>query len=114
MAWKERRNNGYESPPKVTVREVAQAAGVSMMTVSNVIHGRPNVGALARERVLKQIKKLGYVPIGPRRNLQVCPIPALACSTRTSVTPFLHRLLPAPLLRVALTGRHLDSACSTR
>jgi LacI family transcriptional regulator len=46
----------------VTLKEVAEAAGVSMMSVSNVLHNRPNVGELLRERVLKQVKALGYVP----------------------------------------------------
>jgi LacI family transcriptional regulator len=46
----------------VTIKEVAEAAGVSMMTVSNVIHNRPNVGEASRRRVLSKIKSLGYVP----------------------------------------------------
>ncbi|WP_166799509.1 LacI family DNA-binding transcriptional regulator [Paraburkholderia dipogonis] len=44
------------------MKEVAEAAGVSMMSVSNVLHNRPNVGEVLRERVLKQVKELGYVP----------------------------------------------------
>jgi LacI family transcriptional regulator len=57
-----RRSNNHGRPPRVTLKEVAEAAGVSMMTVSNVLHNRPNVGEALRERVLKQIKLLGYVP----------------------------------------------------
>lgn len=47
---------------QVTLREVAQAAGVSMMTVSNVIHDRVNVSDSLRERIRKHIAELGYVP----------------------------------------------------
>lgn len=44
----------------VTMSEVARAAGVSPMTVSNVINGRPNVGEPTRNRVRKVIQDLGY------------------------------------------------------
>ncbi len=54
-----RRGRGTQ---KVTLKEVADAAGVSMMTVSNVIHGRVNVGAELRALVQEKIAELGYVP----------------------------------------------------
>jgi len=54
-----RRNRAIQ---KVTIRQVADAAGVSMMTVSNVIHDRANVGAPLRELVRQKIAELGYVP----------------------------------------------------
>jgi DNA-binding LacI/PurR family transcriptional regulator len=44
----------------VTMADVARFAGVSTMTVSNVINGRPRVGAETRERVLAAIGELGY------------------------------------------------------
>lgn len=40
--------------------DVARAAGVSAMTVSNVLNGRPNVGAETRLRVLEVVNGLGY------------------------------------------------------
>lgn len=47
---------------KITLRDVAAAAGVSIMTVSNVLHDKPNVGDSSRERVNAAIRSLGYVP----------------------------------------------------
>lgn len=47
---------------KVTLRDVAAAAGVSIMTVSNVLHDKPNVGEPSRGRVAEAIRRLGYVP----------------------------------------------------
>lgn len=44
----------------VTMADVARFAGVSTMTVSNVINGRPRVGPETRERVLAAIGELGY------------------------------------------------------
>ena len=54
-----RRGRGTQ---KVTLKEVADAAGVSMMTVSNVIHDRVNVGTDLRALVQAKIKELGYTP----------------------------------------------------
>ncbi|MEK8227299.1 LacI family DNA-binding transcriptional regulator [Oerskovia sp. M15] len=40
--------------------DVAREAGVSMMTVSNVLNGRRRVGAPTRDRVLAVVAELGY------------------------------------------------------
>jgi LacI family transcriptional regulator len=46
----------------VTIREVAEDAGVSLQTVSRVINGGPNVRPQLREKVQAAIDRLGYVP----------------------------------------------------
>lgn len=46
----------------VTIREVAEDAGVSLQTVSRVINDEPNVRPQMRDRVQSSIDKLGYVP----------------------------------------------------
>jgi LacI family transcriptional regulator len=46
----------------VTIRDVAEAAGVSLQTVSRVINGGPNVRAQLRDKVQAAIDRLGYVP----------------------------------------------------
>lgn len=43
-----------------TMQDVAAHAGVSVMTVSNVVNGHPRVRASTRERVLASIDELGY------------------------------------------------------
>jgi DNA-binding LacI/PurR family transcriptional regulator len=47
---------------KVTIRDVAQAAGVSTQTVSRVINSRPDVSPDTRLRVQQVISELGYSP----------------------------------------------------
>ncbi len=47
---------------KVTIEDVAAAAGVSRQTVSRVINEGPNVKAAVRQRVLATVEALGYVP----------------------------------------------------
>jgi DNA-binding LacI/PurR family transcriptional regulator len=54
---------------RVTIREVASAAGVSMQTVSRVINERPDVSPETRRRVKNVIEKLGYRPSTLARGL---------------------------------------------
>lgn len=53
-----------------TLRDVAKAAGVSPMTVSNVLNNHPHVRAETRERVLTAIDDLGYRVNVAARNLR--------------------------------------------
>jgi LacI family transcriptional regulator len=46
----------------VTIRHVAADAGVSLQTVSRVLHDEPNVSPGLRARVRASIDRLGYVP----------------------------------------------------
>lgn len=55
---------------RVTVREVAAAAGVSVGTVSHVISGRRHVAPSTRSRVEAAIATLGYRPNRLARSLQ--------------------------------------------
>lgn len=54
---------------KVTIRDVAKAAGVSKSTVSLVLQDSPKVAARTRERVWEALDRLGYVPNAAARNL---------------------------------------------
>lgn len=54
----------------VTMREVAQLAGVSVKTVSNVVNDHPHVRPTTRARVERAISDLGYRPHLPARGLR--------------------------------------------
>ena len=54
---------------KVTIRDVAAAAGVSYQTVSRVINHRPDVAEETRQRVWQVIEELGYQPSAIARGL---------------------------------------------
>ncbi|MCW8926776.1 MAG: LacI family transcriptional regulator, partial [Xanthomonadales bacterium] len=61
--------NGKRNNEKreATIKDVAQEAGVSAMTVSRVINGKANVRPATRERIQKAIDKVNYRPnIGAR------------------------------------------------
>jgi DNA-binding LacI/PurR family transcriptional regulator len=54
---------------RVTLKEVAAAAGVSAQTVSRVVNGRPDVASDTREHVQEIIDNLGYQPSKIARSL---------------------------------------------
>jgi LacI family transcriptional regulator len=54
---------------RVTISDVAKAAGVSMKSVSRVINREPNVSEALRQRVEVAIDALGYVPEPAARSL---------------------------------------------
>jgi LacI family transcriptional regulator len=53
---------GYSIVETVTIKQVAEAAGVSVMTVSRVLNNRPDVSSATRKRIQKIIEELGYAP----------------------------------------------------
>jgi LacI family transcriptional regulator len=54
---------------RVTIKQVAEEAGVSTQTVSRVINDRPDVAPATRRRVQAVIEKLGYQPSHAARSL---------------------------------------------
>jgi DNA-binding LacI/PurR family transcriptional regulator len=65
-------------PRHVTLRDVADYAGVSVTTVSNVVRDWPYVSPAMRERVQEAIKKLGYSPHVVAQGLRTGQTQALA------------------------------------
>lgn len=53
----------------ITITDVAQAAGVSIRTVSRVLNNSPKVGAAAREKIQATIEELGFSPSSRARAL---------------------------------------------
>ena len=53
----------------VTLADIAESLGVSMMTVSRAINNRPAISAATRERVLEAARQMGYTPNHQARGL---------------------------------------------
>jgi len=53
----------------VTIKQVAESAGVSIQTVSRVLNNRPEVSPETRQRVQEIISNLGYHPFAFARGL---------------------------------------------
>ena len=71
-----------------TIREVAERAGVSTMTVSRVINNSGYTSREARERVEAAIAELGYVPNALARSLRFKQTKTLALVLSDITNPF--------------------------
>ncbi|MGE5676001.1 MAG: LacI family DNA-binding transcriptional regulator, partial [Mycobacterium leprae] len=56
--------------PRVTIRDVAERAGVSVATVSNVLSGRRKFAPETKERVDRAIRELQFYPAAAARQLK--------------------------------------------
>src|SRR5689334_18770712 len=72
----------------VTIRDVADRAGVSSMTVSRVINGGARVSADTRDRVERAISELGYVPSRLARGLSAQRTGTIALLVPDVANPF--------------------------
>ncbi|OLZ61946.1 LacI family transcriptional regulator [Streptomyces sp. IMTB 2501] len=86
-----------------TIQDVAKAAGVSAMTVSNVINDHPNVRPATRERVLTAMTRLGYRVNVAARNLRKGRTGTIGLAVPEVNRPYYGRLAAAI---IAAAGRH--------
>lgn len=77
---------------RASIKDVAARAGVSWKTVSNVVNDRPVVRPETRERVLRAIDELGYVPNRNGRDLRGGPTRTLALVLPELENPYFARL----------------------
>ena len=51
-----------KSPRRASLEEIAEAAGVSKMTVSRVLRGAEGFSEPTRKKVMQEVERLGYLP----------------------------------------------------
>jgi len=113
------RRSAHPAQRKVTVIDVARAAGVGKSTVSNVLNGSGRVGEAARARVLEAVDQLGYHPHHGARSMRVHRTMQLAYlmapvqlqPTNLIMMQFLQALVRAAADRdygVLVVGQHAD------
>ncbi|MFC8191224.1 LacI family DNA-binding transcriptional regulator [Cellulomonas sp. NPDC057328] len=90
-----------------TLKDVARAAGVSVMTVSNVVNGRPHVGEATRRRVLAAVDALGYEVNLTARRLRAGRSNTVALVVPRADHPYYGELAARFTDALRPTGRHL-------
>jgi LacI family transcriptional regulator len=100
-------------PMRVTLREVAERAGVSPMTVSRVINNSPRVQADTRRRVEAAIVELEYVPNRLARGLIRRKTGTLALLVPDVANPFFTLIVQAAEDVAWRAGYHVI-LCDTR
>lgn len=95
------------SSSAVTISDVAARAGVSAMTVSNVLGGRKKVLDATREAVHKAIEELGYTPNAAARALASASQLRIGLIYRNPQSAFLSAVLVGALNASAKLGAQL-------
>ena len=90
-----------------TLKDVAKASGVSVMTVSNVVNGRPRVSEATRRRVLAAVDELGYQVNLTARSLRAGRSGTIALSIPRADHPYFGELAAAVADVLQPRGRHL-------
>jgi DNA-binding LacI/PurR family transcriptional regulator len=89
---------------RVRLQDVAEHAGVSMKTVSNVVHEHPNVSTAMRDRVQRAIDELGYRPNAIGRRLATGRTGLLALAFADVRLPYFSELANVMSRAAAETG----------
>ncbi|MFG2125165.1 LacI family DNA-binding transcriptional regulator [Streptomyces sp. NPDC048710] len=87
-----------------TIQDVAKAAGVSAMTVSNVINDHPNVRPATRQRVLEAMARLDYRVNVAARNLRKGRTGTIGLAVPEVNRPYYGRLAAAIITAAARHG----------
>jgi LacI family transcriptional regulator len=91
----------------VTIDVVAARAKVSSMTVSRVINGRSTVREATRERVLRAVRELGYVPNLAASSLAAARGTSIALIYTNPSSAYLRELLVGALRGASRTAAQL-------
>lgn len=76
-----------------TIKDIAKAAGVSISTVSRVLTASQTVDQEKKERVMKAVRELNYVPNNNARNLRKTQSQTVMILVKTIENPFFQKII---------------------
>jgi len=88
----------------MTIKDIAERCGVSVSTVSRVLNDHPDVSRTVRERVLKVIEEVHYVPNNSARDLVRTQSDDIGLVVRGIGNPFFTELIPVIECAIAEAG----------
>ena len=77
----------------VTIKDIAAAAGVSVSTVSRVMTSSQSVDQEKKERVMKAVRELNYVPNNNARNLRKTQSQTVLVLAKSIENPFFRKII---------------------
>lgn len=98
---------------KTTIVDIAEAAGVSVSTVSRILNNRPDVAAETRERVLQLIEEQRFAPQVAWQQLRSGKSRVIALHFPQDFNPPSQDIITGAALRCAAAGYSLNLMANT-
>ncbi len=97
------------------IKDIAQHCGVAISTVSRALNNHPDVSQETREKVLRAVSELHYIPNTSARNLVRSSSDTIALLVRGVNNPFFSKLIKVIEREITLRGytlelHHMDSS----
>ena len=92
---------------KVKLKDIADKAGVSMMTVSRVMNKDPRVSTKTRERISKIVEELQYKPNTAARHLASSRSYCIGIACEFSNASYVNKFLAGSLRKCRTIGYHV-------
>ncbi|WP_115727009.1 LacI family DNA-binding transcriptional regulator [Actinomyces culturomici] len=89
-----------ESSTRPTIKDIAKAAGVGVVTVSRALNDKPDVSEATRDRIVALAEEMGYRPNRHARFLKLSHNPAIALLMKGVDNPFFQRMLDTMETRI--------------
>lgn len=99
--------SGRRGSQAITMQAVAERAGVSIMTVSNVLGNKQNVRQSTRDRVMAAVRELNYIPNLAARSLAGRSVTRIGLLYRNIENAFLSSILVGALDATTRLGAQL-------
>ena len=91
-----------------TIKDIANAAGVGISTVSRVLNNSGSASNDVKERVMKAVRELNYVPNDSARNLKGGKSKTIMLLAKSITNPFFQKMIPVIERQTLLMGYNLD------
>ncbi|MEG6612024.1 LacI family DNA-binding transcriptional regulator [Pseudoclostridium thermosuccinogenes] len=88
----------------ITIKDIAQAAGVGISTVSRVINNSGPVSEKTRKKVMSAISEHNFIPNNSARNLKISQSKNIALMVKGITNPFFNKMIRIIEREVALRG----------
>lgn len=93
---------------QATIKDISQAAGVSISTVSRVLNGSGPTSMKTREKVLQAVRELDYIPNQNARNLKLTKTNTILVIVKSISNPFFQSILSILQTKIAVAGYSMN------
>ena len=90
------------------IKDIALHCGVAISTVSRVLNDHPDVSEETREKVLRAVQELHYIPNNSARNLVRTTSDSIALLVKGVNNPFFSKIIKAIEREITLRGYTLE------